>query len=59
MKIQFNTKSESKRQQQEAFLKLSPGERVLKFFELMTEMQKFPTQKIDQENDNFVIYKKK
>lgn len=58
MKIQFATEAESKRQKQEAFLKLSPGERVLKFFELMAEIQKFPTHKSDQENENFAIYKK-
>jgi len=34
MQVTFQTKSESKRQQQKAFLKLSGGERFMNFLEL-------------------------
>ncbi len=34
MQIRFQTKAESKRQQQEAFLKLSGAERFMQFLEL-------------------------
>ena len=43
MQITFQTKSESKRQQQEAFLKLSGGERFMIFLELSRKInQLFP-----------------
>ncbi|MGX1024429.1 hypothetical protein [Psychroflexus sp. MBR-150] len=43
MEVKFQTKAESKRQQQEDFLKLSGGERFLKFLELSRRINKlFP-----------------
>ena len=42
MKVTFQTKAESKRKQQEEFLKLSPGERVLAYFKLSRRMKDFP-----------------
>jgi len=43
MEVKFQTKEESKHQQQEEFLKLSGGERFLKFLELSRRINKlFP-----------------
>lgn len=43
MEVKFQTKAESKRQQQEDFLKLSGGERFLKFLKLSRRINKlFP-----------------
>ena len=55
MKISFQTKEESKRKQEEAFLALSGGERFMKFLELQEAMQMFPTQAKPEKKDNFVI----
>ncbi len=43
MQIKFQTKEESNRERQEAFLKLSPPERFYRFLWLMQRMKQFPT----------------
>lgn len=53
MKISYNTKEESNKIQETAFLKLSKGERVTQYFRLMARINKFPTKK--KNNDNFII----
>jgi len=55
MKISFQTKEESKRLQEEAFLKLSPSERLLSFLVMLKKMRKFPTKATYDTKDNFVI----
>lgn len=55
MKIFFQTKEESNKQQREAFLKLSGAERVFMFIELSKQINAFPTKhKLDKSN-NFII----
>ena len=54
MEISFQTKEESNRLQREAFLKLSPSERVVSFFRLMQQVNNFPT-KINSDNKNFIV----
>ena len=59
MEIRFLTKEESKKEQLEAFLKLSGAERFYSFLELSrTILKKFPTQITEKETNNFVIEKK-
>lgn len=56
MQISFQTKEESKKIQQEAFLKLTKAERVYAFFRLMEQMSRFPTKnKTNKNSENFVI----
>lgn len=56
MEIKFQTKEESNKQQQEAFLKLSKTERIYSFFRLMERMDLFPVKnKVDKNKDNFLI----
>lgn len=55
MEIRFQTKEESNRRQEEAFLKLSPSERVWRFFSLMEQCKKFPTKHIKDKSTNFTI----
>ena len=55
MKISYNTKEESNKMQEAAFLKLSKGERVTQFFRLMARINKFPTKAKKKSNDNFII----
>jgi hypothetical protein len=56
MEIKFQTKEESNKQQQEAFLKLSKVERFYSFLGLMYAVKKFPTKnKIEEKKHNFVI----
>ena len=55
MKVSFNTKEESKKIQQQEFLKLTGAERIYRFLELMVFFNKFPTKKIKEKNNNFVI----
>lgn len=59
MEIKFQTKEESNKEQQEAFLKLSGAERVLHFFRLSREMKNFPQKKQPPKKNNFVLKKKK
>lgn len=59
MEIRFLTKEESKKEQLEAFLKLSGAERFYSFLELSrTILKKFPTQITEKETNNFVLEKK-
>lgn len=55
MQIKFQSKEESKRSQKEAFLKLSGGERVWRFFQLCAEVNQFPTKRKNEKTGNFVI----
>ncbi len=56
MEIKFQTKEESNRQQEEAFLKLSKPERVWHFFELMQKSKSlFPVQENPIKPNNFII----
>lgn len=53
------TKGESNKLRQEEFLKLSPAERVMSFFELSRRILKFPTNlNPDSKKNNFVLKKK-
>jgi len=45
MELKFQTKEESNRQQEEAYLKLSKSERVWLFFEMMQKSKTFPLRK--------------
>lgn len=56
MELKFQTKEESKRQQEEAFLKLSKPERVWLFFELMQKSKSLlPVKEKPIKNNNFII----
>jgi hypothetical protein len=55
MKIAFTTKLESKHQQEEAFLALSPHERFLNFIALSKAIKKLYPSQEETDNDNFVI----
>ncbi|MFV0377644.1 MAG: hypothetical protein ACK5JD_10130 [Mangrovibacterium sp.] len=59
MKILFRTKEEANREQQEAFLALSPEERFLSFLELSRKILQFPmadgTIKRQPNPSNFII----
>lgn len=54
MKISFRTKEESKRIQENDFLKLSPVERFYSFVRLMYMLKDFPSKKTGKDK-NFVI----
>lgn len=55
-KINFTTKEESKKLQQEQFLSLNPSERFLYFIRNMAESQKIFQTK-DNQNTNFILTK--
>ena len=55
MEIRFQTKEESNRLQEEAFLKLSKSERVWRFFELMQKSKSLPTKAKPSKTNNFII----
>ncbi len=56
MEIKFQTKEESNRQQEEAFLKLSKSERVWRFFELMQKSKSLlPVKEKPIKSNNFII----
>jgi hypothetical protein len=55
MTIKFRTKEESNREQEKEFLALSPHERVVRFFELIRQVNRFKTDKQDNKKNNFVI----
>ncbi len=56
MEIKFQTKEESKQEQEEAFLKLSKAERFYSFLRLSQRISQFPVKnKIDKNSDNFII----
>jgi len=56
MEIKFQTKAESKKEQQEEFLKLSGGERVWRFFALCAQINRFPRNNKIKPTENFVIH---
>lgn len=56
--IKFQTKEQSKKEQEEAFLALSPSERFVQFLRLSEKIAKFQGPKKDFGN-NFVIERKK
>ncbi len=55
MELKFQTKEESNRQQEEAFLKLSKAERVWLFFELMQKSKSLPAKEKPDKSNNFII----
>lgn len=56
MKLTFQTKEESNKLQQEAFLRLSKSERVFAFYRLMERIRQFPVKtKKEKGSANFVI----
>jgi len=55
MTIKFRTKEESNHEQEAEFLALTPHERVLRFFELVRQVNRFKTINQDEKKDNFVI----
>ncbi|WP_158727910.1 MULTISPECIES: hypothetical protein [unclassified Flavobacterium] len=54
MKMSFRTKEESNKMQEKEFLKLTPVERVMKFFELIYFFKDFPVT-TKEKNNNFII----
>jgi hypothetical protein len=59
MKISYGTKEEHKREQQKAFLALSPAERFYSFLRLSRRIAEFPIANEKKESTtNFVIEKK-
>lgn len=56
MELKFQTKEESNRQQQEAFLELSKSERVWRFFELMQKSKSLPVKQKPEKSKNFIIH---
>ncbi len=55
MELKFQTKEESNKAQQEAFLKLSKADRFYAFLRLMERVSQFPTKAKKEKSDNFVI----
>jgi hypothetical protein len=57
MEIRYQSKSESKKEQQEAFLKLPPIDRFYNFLDLCERLRKFPVRKNIEKATagNFVI----
>lgn len=57
MKVVFQTKTESKKEQEQYFLALPPAERLKQFFALSRRMLQFPVSKDVKlpPNNNFVI----
>ena len=55
MQIRFNTKEESKKEQQEAFLKLSKSERFLLFLKMSKMFNQMSTKHIYDFKNNFII----
>ena len=55
MQIKFTTKEESKKEQQEAFLKLSKSERFLLFLKLSKMFNQISTKHIYDFKNNFII----
>lgn len=55
MEIKFITKEQSKLEQEQAFLKLSPHERFMAFIRLSNLILKFPTRKPMEKSNNFVL----
>jgi hypothetical protein len=55
MKIQFQTKEESNKRQQEEFLKLSGMERIYSFLNLAYRVNQYPTKNKIDKSKNFIL----
>jgi hypothetical protein len=55
MKIQFQTKEESNKKQQEEFLKLSGMERIYSFLNLAYRLNQYPTKNKIDKSKNFIL----
>ena len=55
MEVNFRTKEEANKEQIANFLSLSPIERINSFLNLVRTINKFPTKKVREMNDNFII----
>lgn len=55
MKIRFQTKEESNKQQLDEFLKLSKAERIYSFFNFILKSKQLPKKEIRQDSSNFFI----
>ncbi len=59
MEIKFQSKEESKKNQEEEFLALSREERFLRFIELSNSILKFPSKTDKSDDSNFQLIRKK
>jgi hypothetical protein len=59
MEIRFQSKDESNKQQEQAFLALSPVDRFIAFIRLSNQILKFPTKASTETKSNFVLELKK
>jgi len=55
MEITFQTKEESNKERETAFLKLTGAERISSFLNLMEQVSKFPTKYKKKKTNNFLI----
>lgn len=55
MKINFETKEESKAKQIDDFLKLSKTDRIYAFINLLLKSKQLPRKKESDKSDNFLI----
>lgn len=55
MEIKFRTKEESNKEQIDSFLSLAPIERIYAFLNLARSINRFPTKKKKESNNNFII----
>jgi hypothetical protein len=56
MKIKFQTKEDSNREQRESFLRLAPKDRFYAFLDLCENLKKFPVKSTNKSpSDNFII----
>jgi len=55
MEINYRTKEESNRIQQQEFLKLNPAERFYAFLELSYALRNFPVKNKKRKSGNFLI----
>jgi len=55
MEIRFQTKEQSNKRQQLAFLNLSGAERLKSFLHLMEQVNRFPTKHIKKRTNNYLI----
>ncbi len=55
MELKFQTKEQSNKAQQEAFLKLSKTDRFYAFLQLIQNLKNFPTKVKKEKTNNFII----
>jgi hypothetical protein len=55
MEVRFQTKEESNFEQREAFLRLSPRDRIYKFLDLSERLNDFPTKFQPKVSEKFII----